>query len=184
MFVLCIQNHLLHLRLPSYNRHVSRATRLLLKRSMGLETSVKCLVSGGHCPCMPGVQHFSGPGLHHSPSSSSRLSPSCGTCGSGKSLIHCSMVKAERQKGTRGLGIGSGSLAILFRGGLGRTPMAAITSATAWLASLDSSGLLGGEPEAHLFVAVQGRGGHEGLLQALPTSVAGIVMHDDYVVQV
>ena len=31
---------------------------------------------------------------------------------------------------------------------------------------------------------VQGRGRDEGLLQALPTSIAGIVAHDYYVVQV
>ena len=62
--------------------------------------------------------------------------------------------------------------------------MAAITSTTAGLAAQDSGRLLGGKPEAHLFVAVQGLGGHEGLFQALPTSVAGIVVRDDYVVQV
>ena len=50
---------------------------LLLKRSMGLETSAGCLASGGHRPCAPCVQHFSGPGSHHSPSFSSHLSPSC-----------------------------------------------------------------------------------------------------------
>ena len=86
-------------RLPSYNRHMSCATKFLLKRSTGLEMSVGCLVSGSHCPCALGVWCFSGPGSCHSPSSSSRLSPSCGTCGSGKSLIHCGVVKAERQKG-------------------------------------------------------------------------------------
>ena len=62
--------------------------------------------------------------------------------------------------------------------------MAAITSATAWLAVRDSGGLPGGEPEAHLFVGVQGRGRDKGLLQALPTSIAGIVVCDYYVVEV
>ena len=99
MFVLCIQNCLLRLRLPSYNRHVSCATKFLLKRNTGLEMSAGCLVSGGHRPCVPGVRCFSGPGSHCLPSFSSQLSPSCGTCGGGKSPVHCSMVKAERQKG-------------------------------------------------------------------------------------
>ena len=62
--------------------------------------------------------------------------------------------------------------------------MATIASATAGLAIRDSSSLLRGEPNAHLLVGVQGQGRDEGLLQALPTSVAGVVMHDDYVVQV
>ena len=88
------------------------------------------------------------------------------------------------RRGARALGIGGGSLAVLFGGGLGGTPTAAITSATAWLAVLDSGGLLRGKPEAHLFVGVQGQGRDEGLLQALPTSVAGIVVHGYYVVEV
>ena len=114
MFVLCIQNHLLHLRLPSYNRHVSCATKFILKRSVGLETSAVCLVSGNHCPCALGVWCFSRLVLYHSPSSSSWPSPSCGTCGGGKSLICCRVVKAERQKGHLSLGIGGCSLAILL----------------------------------------------------------------------
>ena len=62
--------------------------------------------------------------------------------------------------------------------------MAAIASTTAGLAIWNSGNLLGGEPEAHLLVGVQGQGRDEGLLQALPTSIAGIVVHDDYVVEV
>ena len=42
----------------------------------------------------------------------------------------------------------------------------------------------GGEPEAHLFVGVQCQRRDKGLFQALPTSVARIVVHDYYVVQV
>ena len=99
MLLLCIQSRLLHLGLPSYNRHMSCTTKFLLKRSTGLETSVGCLVSSSHRPCAPGVWHFSRPGSRRSPSFSSQPSPSCGTCGSGKSPIHCGMVKAERQKG-------------------------------------------------------------------------------------
>ena len=72
---------------------------LLLKRSMGLETLAGCLATGSHHPCTPCVRHFSGPGSHHSPSFSSQPSPSCGTCGSGRSPVFCSMVMVERQKG-------------------------------------------------------------------------------------
>ena len=86
--------------------------------------------------------------------------------------------------GTRALGIGGSSLAVLFGGGLGRTPTAAIASATAGLAIWDSGGLFGGEPEAHLLVGVQGQGRDKGLLKALPTSIASIVVCDDYVVEV
>ena len=35
MFVLCIQNHLLHLRLPSYNRHVSCAAKSFIEKKHG-----------------------------------------------------------------------------------------------------------------------------------------------------
>ena len=62
--------------------------------------------------------------------------------------------------------------------------MAAIASATAGLAIRDSSGLLGGEPEAHLLVVMQGQGRYKSLLQALSASVAGIVMHNDDVVEI
>ena len=55
-----------------------------------------CLVSGGHCPCVPGARRFSGLGLCCLPFFSSRLSPSCGTCGSGKSPVCYGVVKAER----------------------------------------------------------------------------------------
>ena len=72
---------------------------LLLKRSTGLETSAGCLASGGHHPCAPCVRCFSRPGSCHLPSFSSRPSPSCGTCGGGRSPTHCGMVRTERQKG-------------------------------------------------------------------------------------
>ena len=62
--------------------------------------------------------------------------------------------------------------------------MAAVASATTWLAVQDSGGLPGGEPKAHLFVGVQHRRGDEGLFQAFSTAVAGIVVRDYYVVQV
>ena len=72
---------------------------LLLKRSMGLETSAGCLASGGHRPCMPCVRHFSGLGSHCLPSFSSQLSPSCGTCGGGRPPVRCGVVMVERQTG-------------------------------------------------------------------------------------
>ena len=86
--------------------------------------------------------------------------------------------------GTQALGVGSGCLAILLGGCLGRTPMAAVTTATAWFAVRDSSCLPGGKPEAHLFVGVQRQRRDECLFQALSTSVAHIVVCDYYVVQV
>ena len=55
--------------------------------------------------------------------------------------------------------------------------MAAIASSTtAGLAVRAGGWFLSDEPEAHLLVVMQGRGRHEGLLQALSTSIADIVM--------
>ena len=99
MFVLYVQNRLLRFRLPVITDTWAVQQSLLLKRSMGLETSAGCLASGGHHPCVPCVRRFSRPGSHHSPSFSSRPSPSCGTCGSGRSPARCGMARAERQKG-------------------------------------------------------------------------------------
>ena len=62
--------------------------------------------------------------------------------------------------------------------------MAAIASAAAGLAIQDSGGLPGGKPEAHFLVVLQGQGRHKDLLQTLPTSVAGIVMRYDDVIEV
>ena len=143
-----------------------------------------CLFSGGPHPCVPCVRHFSGLGSCLLPSFASCPSPSYGTSGGGRSPICCGMVRAERQKGCSSPGNWWWQPCCPFWGSLGGTPMAAIASATAWLAIQDCGGLLRGEPEAHLFVGVQGRGRDEGLLQALPTSVAGIVVHDYYVVEV
>ena len=77
---------------------------LLLKRSVGLETSAGCLASSGHHPCTPCVRCFSGLGSHHSPSFSSHPSPSCGTCGGRRSPTHWGMVMVERQEGHSSLG--------------------------------------------------------------------------------
>ena len=63
--------------------------------------------------------------------------------------------------------------------------MAAITSSTAVGLALRAYGwFLGDEPEAHLLVVMQGRGWHEGLLQALSTSIAGIVVRYYDVVEI
>ena len=62
--------------------------------------------------------------------------------------------------------------------------MAAVTSATAWFAVWDSSGLPGDEPEAQLFVGVQHQRRDKCLFQASSISVARVVVHDYYVVQV
>ena len=62
--------------------------------------------------------------------------------------------------------------------------MADIASATAGLAIQDSCGLPGGEPEAHFLLVMQGQGRYKGLLQTLLTSVVGIVMCYDDVIEV
>ena len=55
--------------------------------------------------------------------------------------------------------------------------MAAIaSSATAELAVRACGWFLGNGPKVHLLVVMQGRGRHEGLLQAPSTSIAGIVV--------
>ena len=69
-------------------------------------------------------------------------------------------------------------------GGFGRAPVAAVASATLVFAIWNPKGLLGGKPEAHLFVGVQHQRRDEHLFQASSTAVAHIVMHDYYVIQV
>ena len=72
---------------------------LLLKRCGGLETSARCLASGGHHPCMPCGWSSSQPGSHPSSSFSSCPGPSCGTCDGRRSAIHCSVVMVGKQEG-------------------------------------------------------------------------------------
>ena len=144
--------------------------------------SAGCLFSGSPCPCTPCVWCSSGSGSCLLPSFASHPSPSCGTCDGGKSPVHCSVVKAEGVLKPWELVVAA--LPSFLGGGLGRNPAATVASATAWLAVRDSGGLPGGEPKAHLLVGVQDRGRDKGLLQALPTSIAGIVVRDYYVVQV
>ena len=114
----------------------------------------------------------------------SPLSP-CGTCGSGMSLVHCSVAVSVRQAGhwsPEGLQREPWSLSW---GCPGRTAMAAIASSTAaGLAVRACSRFLGDEPHAHLLVVMQGGGQYEGLLQALPTPIAGVVVCYDDMVEV
>ena len=99
IFVLCVQNCLLHLKLLSYNRHVGCVTKFLLERIVGLWMSPGCLFSSSPHPCESCVQCFSRLGLHHPPISTSCQNPSCGTCDGGMSNVCCGMAKAERPKG-------------------------------------------------------------------------------------
>ena len=99
IFILCIQNHLLCFGLQSYNRHMSCATKSFIEKKRGLETLMGCLASGGHRPCAPFGWSSSWLGSCLSSSFSSCLSPSCGTCGGGRSPVHCSVVMVGKQEG-------------------------------------------------------------------------------------
>ena len=94
IFVLCIQNHLLRFGLPSYNRHMSCATKSFIEKMRGLETSAGCLSSGVLCGWSSSQL-----GSCLSSSFSSHPSPSCGTCGGRRSPIHCGMVMVGKQEG-------------------------------------------------------------------------------------
>ena len=74
------------------------------------------------------------------------------------------------------------SLSILLGGALAWGPMAGITASAAGLATRVPSGFLGGKLRANLFVVVQHGGGDKDLLQAFATTIARIVMCDNYVV--
>ena len=63
--------------------------------------------------------------------------------------------------------------------------MAAIApSTTAGLDIRAHGGLLGDKPDVHLLVVMKGGRRYEGLLQALPTPIAGIVMCYDDMIEV
>ena len=98
--------------------------------------------------------------------------------------VCCGVVKAEMLKGCSSPGSWQWLPYHPFWGLPLRNPTAAVTSTTAWFAIRDSGGLLGGNPEAHLFVGVQCRRRDECLFQASSTSVGHVVVHDYYVVQV
>ena len=88
--------------------------------------------------------------------------------------------------GTGALEVSSRSLGVLLLGccpGGATTLVAFVSSAAAGHAAGACSGFLG-EPKAHLLVVVQGRGQHEGLLQALSTSIAGVVVRYYDVVEI
>ena len=61
--------------------------------------------------------------------------------------------------------------------------MATVASATLGFAVRNPRGLLGGKPEAHLFVGMQCQRRDEHMFQASSTAVTRIVMHDYYVIQ-
>ena len=94
IFILCIQNHLLHFGLPSHNRHTSCVTKSFIEKMWALNTLAGCLASG-----MPCGWSSSWLGSHLSSSFSSHPSPSCGTCGGGRSPVCCSRVMVEKQEG-------------------------------------------------------------------------------------
>ena len=87
--------------------------------------------------------------------------------------------------GAGALEVSGRSLGVLLLGCShgGATVAAIASSATAGLA-VRACGWFLGKPEAHLLVVVQGRGQHEGLLQALSTSIVGIVVHYYDVVEI
>ena len=93
IFILSIQNHLLHFGLPSHNRHMSCVTKSFIEKMQGLKTSAGCLASGAPC----GWSSF-WPGSHLLSSFSSHPSP-CGACGSRRSPICCGVVKVGKQEG-------------------------------------------------------------------------------------
>ena len=94
IFILCIQNHLLCFGLPSHNRHTSFVTKSCIEKMQGLKTSAGCLASGVPCGWSS-----SWPGSRLLSSFSSHLSPSCGTCGGGRSPVHCGVVMVGKQEG-------------------------------------------------------------------------------------
>ena len=135
---------------------MSSVTKFLLESTADLWMSAWYLLSGDPRPCGPCAQRSSGLGSHHLPFYAFRWHPSCGTCGGGKSPVHCGVGRTGMPGWRSSPGSWWWPLCHSFYGVcLGRTPAAVVTSATAWLAIWNSSGLPGGEPKAHLFVGVQ-----------------------------
>ena len=145
--------------------------------------SAGCLLSGSPRPCEPCAQCSSGPGSCRLPFSAFPRHPSW-TCGGERSPICCGVVKSERPRGHSSPGSWQWPPGHPSWGGFGRTLMAAVASTTLGLAVQDPSSLLGGKPEAHLFVGVQHRRRDERLFQASSTAIARIVMCNYYVIQV
>ena len=94
IFILCVQNRLLRFGLQSYNRHTSCVTKYFIEKMWGLETSAGCPASSASFGWSS-----SQPGSCLSSSFSSHLSPSCGTCGGGRSLVNCAVVMVGKQEG-------------------------------------------------------------------------------------
>ena len=117
----------------------------------------ECLLSSKPCPCESCALRSFGQGSCWLPSSIFPCNPSL-TCGGEKSPIHCSVVKSERLRGCSSPGSWQRSLPCHPSwGGFGRSPMLTVASATLGFAVRNPGGLLGGKPEAHLFVGVQHR---------------------------
>ena len=168
---------------PNYNRHASSVTKFLLESTTGLWMLAGCLLSSSPRPCKPCALCSFGWGSHRLPFSVFPHHPSW-TCGGEKSPVCCGMLKFESLRDAQALGVGGGPLAVLLRGGFGRSPVVAVASTTLGFAIRNPGDLLGGKPEAHLFVGVQHRRRDERLFQASSTAVTHIVMRDYYVIQV
>ena len=162
---------------------MSSVTKFLLESTTGLWMSVGCLLSSGPHPCEPCALCSFRWGLCWLPFSIFPHHPSW-TCGGEKSPVCCGMVKSERLRGHSSPGSWQRSPCHPSWGGFGRTPMAAVASATLGFAIWNPRGLLGGKPKAHLFVGVQHQRRDKCLFQASSTAIAHIVMRDYYVIQV
>ena len=139
----------------NYNRHVGSVSKFLLESTTGLWTLVGCLLSSKPRPCESCALCSFGRGLHRLLSSIFPHHPSW-ACGGEKPPVHCGVVKSERLRGC--LSPGSWWQSLPCRPswvGFGRSPMSAVASATLGFAVWNPRGLLGGKPEAHLFVGVQ-----------------------------
>ena len=145
--------------------------------------SVGYLLSGGPHPCEPCALHSFWWGSRQLPFSVFPHHPSW-TCGGEKSPVCCGVVKSERPRGCLSPGSWQQSPCHPSWGWLWKNPMAAVASTTLGFAIWNPKGLLGGKPEAHLFVGVQCRRRDEPLFQASSTPVAHIVMCNYHVIQV
>ena len=145
--------------------------------------SAGCLLSGGPRPCEPCAQRSSGPGSHQLPFSAFPCHPSW-TCGGERSPVCCGVVKSERPRGHSSPGSWQWPPCHPSWGWLWKNPMAAVASATQRFAIQNPGSLLGGKPEAHLFVGLQHQRRDKCLFQASSTAVTHVVMCNYYVIQV
>ena len=159
-------------------------SKFLLESTTGLWTSAGCLLSGEPRPCESCALRSFRWGSCWLPSSIFPHHPSW-ACGGEKSPIHCGVVKIERLRGHSSPGSWQWSLPCHPSwGDFERSPVSAVASTTLGFAIQNPRGLLGGKPEAHLFVGVHRRRGDKRLFQASPTAVTHFVMRDYDVIQV